>query len=71
MTDEKRGALGALSSLYAQHGAQLYSRFSEQDLSEIFTEAALLERAAGLKQALLSPQGQLIKKNTELLENIT
>ncbi|MCK5870303.1 hypothetical protein BMR07_12075 [Methylococcaceae bacterium CS1] len=61
-TDEKRGALGALSSLYAQHGAQLYSRYPEQDLAKIFTKSALQERAAGLKQALLSPQGHLIKK---------
>ncbi|WP_428356311.1 MMPL family transporter [Methyloprofundus sp.] len=61
-TDEKRGVLEALSSVYAKHGAQLYSRNPEQDLAEIFTETALLERAAGLKQALLSPQGQLIKK---------
>ncbi|RLA20756.1 MAG: hypothetical protein DRQ62_10175 [Gammaproteobacteria bacterium] len=61
-TDEKRGALGALSSLYAQQGAHMYSRNPEQDLAGIFTESALQERAAGLKQALLSPQGRLIKK---------
>jgi len=61
-TDEKRGALGALASLYAQHGAQLYSRTPEQALAEILTESALIERAAGLKQALLSPQAQMIKK---------
>lgn len=61
-TDEKRGAVEALSSVYAKHGAHLYSRNPERDLAEIFTETALLERAAGLKQALLSPQGQLIKK---------
>ena len=61
-TDEKRGALAALSALYAPHGAQLYSRQPEQALAEILTEPALAERAAGLKQALLSPQGQMIKK---------
>ena len=61
-TDEKRGALGALSSLYAQYGAQLYSRYPEQDLNAIFTESTMQERAAGLKQALLSPQARLIKK---------
>ena len=61
-TDEKKGALRGLSSLYAQHGAQLYSYSPEQALAEILTESALAERAAGLKQVLLSPQGQLIKK---------
>ena len=61
-TDEKRGALEALSSVYAKHGGQLYSRNPGQDLAAIFTETALLERAAGLKQALLSPQGPLLKK---------
>jgi predicted exporter len=60
--DEKRGALGALASLYAQHGAQLYSRTPEQTLAEILTQPALAKRAAGLKQALLSPQGRMIKK---------
>lgn len=61
-TDEKKGALGVLSSLYAPHGAQLYSQYPEQTLAEILTEPALAERAAGLKQALLSPQGRVIKK---------
>ncbi|NOQ14404.1 MAG: MMPL family transporter [Methyloprofundus sp.] len=61
-TDEKKGALGALASLYAKHAAQLYSQYPEQALAEILTETALAERAAGLKQALLSPQGRFIKK---------
>lgn len=61
-TDEKRGAVAALTTLYAKHGAQLYSRTPAQAVTEIFTESALAERAAGLKQALLSPQGQFIKK---------
>ncbi|NOQ13867.1 MAG: hypothetical protein GQ583_05205, partial [Methyloprofundus sp.] len=61
-TDEKKGALGALSSLYAKHGAQLYSQYPEQAVAEILTESALAARAAGLKQALLSPQGRFIKK---------
>ncbi|MBE0468664.1 MAG: hypothetical protein IBX55_04045 [Methyloprofundus sp.] len=61
-TDENRGAVAALSGLYAKHGAQLYSRTPEQTLTEIFTESALTERAAGLRQALLSPQAQMIKK---------
>ncbi len=64
-TDEKRGTLGTLSGLYAQQGAHMYSRYPEQALIGIFTETALLERAAGLKQALLSPQGRLIKKIAE------
>ncbi|MCK5353815.1 MAG: hypothetical protein KAJ63_01750, partial [Methyloprofundus sp.] len=61
-TDEKKGALAALSSLYAQYGAQLYSYNPEQVLAKILTESALAKRAAGLKQALLSPQGHFIKK---------
>jgi len=61
-TQETRGALAALSKVYAPHGAQLYSRTPEQALAEIFTETALMKRAAGLKQALLSPQGQILKK---------
>jgi predicted exporter len=60
-TDENKAALGALSSLYAQHGAQLYSLYPEQALTAILTEPALAERAAGLRQALLSPQAGLIK----------
>ncbi|GFO71584.1 hypothetical protein BJAS_P1199 [Bathymodiolus japonicus methanotrophic gill symbiont] len=62
MTDEEKGAWGALSDLYAQHGAHLYSLYPEQALADILTEQALAERAAGLKQALLSPQARLIKK---------
>ncbi len=61
-TQEKRGALAALAKVYAPHGAQLYSRTPEQALADIFTETALMDRAAGLKQALLSPQGQMLKK---------
>jgi predicted exporter len=61
-TSEKRGAVTALTTLYAKHGALLYSRTPAQALAEIFTESALAERAAALKQALLSPQGQFIKK---------
>ncbi len=60
--DDHKGALGVLYSLYATHGAQLYSYDPEPLLAEILTESALAERAAGLKQALLSPQGQYIKK---------
>jgi len=60
-TDENKAALGALSSLYAQHGAQLYSLYPEQALAAILTEPALEKRAAGLRQALLSPQARLIK----------
>lgn len=61
-TDEKKTALGALASIYAKHGAHLYSRQPEQALADILTEASLAERATGLKQALLSPQGRFIKK---------
>lgn len=61
-TDEKRGAVAALTKLYAKHGGQLYSRSPAETVTEIFNESALEERAAGLKQALLSPQGRFIKK---------
>lgn len=61
-TDEKKGALAALSGLYTQYAAQLYSLYPEQALTEILTESALLDRAAALKQALLSPQAGFIKE---------
>ncbi len=61
-TDEKKQTLGTLSSLYARHGAQLYSLTPEQTLAELLNESALAKRAEGLKQALLSPQGRFIKK---------
>ncbi len=59
--DEKKGALAALSSLYAQHAAHLYSRNPAQTLPEVLNQRALRRRATVLKQALLSPQGQLFK----------
>ena len=62
MTGDNKAALATLSSLYAQHGAHLYSLYPEQALTKILTESALEERAAGLKQALLSPQARFIKK---------
>lgn len=60
--NDNKGALEVLYSLYVKQGAHLYSYKPEQELAEIITESALAERAAGLKQALLSPQGRYIKK---------
>ncbi len=62
VTDEQQEAVGVLSRLYAQHGAHLYSQNPKQALTLILNESALAGRAAGLKQALLSPQGRFIKK---------
>lgn len=62
LTNETRDVFASLSKVYAQHGAQLYSRQPEQDLKAIFSEQSLKIRATNLKTALLSPQGQGVKK---------
>lgn len=60
--DEKRGAINALSTIYAKHAAQTFSLNPEGELATLFTDSALAARALALKQALLSPEGELIKK---------
>ena len=65
LTNETREVFSSLSKVYAQHGAQLYSRQPEQDLKAIFSRQSLMKRAANLKTALLSPQGQGVKKILE------
>lgn len=60
--EEKRGALEAITALYAKQGANLYSRNPETDLANIFSEEGLATRAKALKSALLSPQGEIVKK---------
>ncbi|NOQ36607.1 MAG: hypothetical protein GQ569_12045, partial [Methylococcaceae bacterium] len=62
LAGETRGAINAISSLYRKHGSQLYSRNPEVDLPQIFTPENLQTRAKALKDGLLSPQGDLIKK---------
>lgn len=63
---ETRELIKALEQLYLPYGAQLYSRDPKHDLSDMFSEQALADRAAGLKQALLSPQGSIVKKVAEI-----
>ena len=59
---ETRDIIKALELLYLPYGSQLYSRNPAQDLKIIFSEQGLADRAAGLRQALLSPQSEIIKK---------
>jgi predicted exporter len=59
---ETRDLIKALELLYLPYGSQLYSRDPVQDLKALFSEQGLSDRAAGLKQALLSPQSDIIKK---------
>jgi predicted exporter len=46
---------------YAPYHARLYSLDPEAERDAVFDPATLKERAAGLKQTLLSPQGALVK----------
>ena len=46
---------------YAQHASQIYSLNPEQEASELFDPDSFVQRAAKLKQALLSPQAYLVK----------
>ena len=60
--DEKKGAINAISSIYANYAAQIYSLNPEHELPTLLSKSALEARALALKQALLSPEGELIKK---------
>jgi predicted exporter len=60
--EEKRGVLEAVNALYAQQGANLYSRQPQTDLAKILSPEGLAERAKALKAALLSPQGETVEK---------
>jgi predicted exporter len=51
-----------METLYSRHGSALYSLNGEQVLDELFTQKGLERRAEFLKEALLSPQGAMIKK---------
>ena len=59
---EIKGAVNALSLVYREHGTQLFSRYPETDLANLFIAENLNARAKGLKEALLSPQSRFIKK---------
>ncbi|MEQ1636243.1 MAG: MMPL family transporter [Methylococcales bacterium] len=60
--DETRDAVKALETLHLPYAAQLYSRNPEAELNTLFNPQGLVDRAAGLKQALLSPQAAIVKK---------
>ena len=59
--EQSRAAFKAISDIYAQHAAHLYSRDPETDLTALFSPEALAQRAIALKNALLSPQASIIK----------
>jgi predicted exporter len=60
--EEKRGALEAITSLYANQGSNLYSRNPEAELPKLLSPEALAVKAKALKAALLSPQGDAVEK---------
>ena len=51
-----------IQSVYLQHKAQLYSRDPENELEKLLNKHGLQQRAAILKNALLSPQPGMVKK---------
>ncbi|GAB4268482.1 MAG: hypothetical protein Kow0065_18860 [Methylomicrobium sp.] len=52
----------ALLDLYSRYGSALFSLDPARDLTHLFGERGLERRAEWLKQALLSPQGAMVKK---------
>ena len=60
--NRERVSLNALQAVYQRYGASLYSRTPEIQLQKLFSEQGLRQRAALLKQALLSPQAAAVKK---------
>lgn len=62
LPDQQNNLEPALLSLYVQYGGALYSLNPERDLAALFTPQGLAQRAAFLKQALLSPQAAIVKK---------
>ena len=61
-TGETRDFIKTLEQLYLPYGPQLFSRTPDQELKALLSEQGLADRAAGLKQALLSPQSEIVKK---------
>ena len=51
-----------LQTLYGRYGSTLFGLEAEPQLAELFTPKGLGNRARFLKQALLSPQGPVLKK---------
>lgn len=62
---QQRTAVGELLELYRNHAGSLYSLDPETDLADLFTPQGLQQRASLLKQALLSPQGGMVKAIAE------
>ncbi len=58
---QQRDVVQELLSLYSKHAGSLYSLEPENDLAKLFTPQGLQDRAALLKQALLSPQASMVK----------
>lgn len=54
--------IDTLQAIYLSHAAQLYSYTPQAELDALLTRQGLQERAAQLKQVLLSPQGVMLKK---------
>lgn len=63
--EQTQSLSSALQKLYGHYGGALYSTDAERDLDELFTPQGLLRRAGMLKQALLSPQGRMVKSIAE------
>ncbi len=60
--DETRIDLDSIQSVYARHGPHLYSLDAKRDLDSLLSVEGLAQRAELLKRALLSPEGDRIKK---------
>jgi predicted exporter len=59
---ENRDFVKAMEQLYLPYGPQLFSRNPAEDLTTLFSENGLIDRADGLRRALLSPQSEIIKQ---------
>jgi predicted exporter len=62
LPSQQREAVQALLELYSRYAGAIYSLNPQREVARIFTSEGLQERAALLKQVLLSPQGPAIKK---------
>ncbi|MGH8550181.1 MAG: MMPL family transporter, partial [Methylococcales bacterium] len=60
--EQTRVAMDSIQSVYTGYGANLYSLNPEQELDRLLSVQGLEQRAGILKQALLSPEGNRVKK---------
>lgn len=60
-SSRQRDTVQSLQKLYSRHAAAFYSLTPESALEQLFTPQGLQQRAAFLKNAILSPQGAMIK----------